>query len=118
MKRVFFVTDCEFAWVPGRVPTETAAKILGFLPEHMPLLAKKGCKPLGSPPPTGPKWYALKTLLQLVDDPAWLARASDSLVRASALKNQHRNKKRNGSPSNNAEEAARNGKTNHPKRTF
>ena len=66
---------------PARVRVEEAALLLGFSIREMPILAAAGLlKPLGHPPITGVKYYAVKAIEELRRDEKWLARASDYIV--------------------------------------
>lgn len=66
---------------PARVRVEEAALLLGFSVREMPILAAAGLlKPLGHPPITGVKYYAVKAIDELRRDEKWLARASDYIV--------------------------------------
>lgn len=67
--------------LPARVRVEEAALLLGFSVREMPILASNGLlKPLGRPPLTGVKYYAVAILEELRRDEKWLARASDCIV--------------------------------------
>lgn len=67
--------------LPARVRVEEAALLLGFSIREMPILAAAGLlKPLGHPPITGVKYYAVKMIEELRRDEKWLARASDYIV--------------------------------------
>lgn len=66
---------------PARVRVEEAALLLGFSVREMPVLTAAGLlKPLGHPPLTGVKYYAVKVIEELRRDEKWLARASDYIV--------------------------------------
>jgi hypothetical protein len=83
-----------FRMPPARMNVEEAAWFLGFAPHDIPLLTRAGLlKPLGRPPASGTKFFATVTLQKLRDDPNWLARASDAIVRHWQVKNarQRRN---------------------------
>jgi hypothetical protein len=67
--------------LPARVRVEEAALLLGFSVREMPILASNGLlKPLGRPPLTGVKYYAVSILEELRRNEKWLARASDCIV--------------------------------------
>jgi hypothetical protein len=79
--------------VPARVPSEIAALRLGFRPEHIAILiTARLLKPLGRPPKSGPKYFATVTLNQLAEDPEWLAKASDVVVKSWKYRNARRRK--------------------------
>jgi hypothetical protein len=80
--------------LPGRLTAEQAAAVLGFEYSAIPILVgARLLKPLGRPPANGQKYYAMCEVERLRNDPEWLAKASDTLVRHW--------KKKNGSRSNN-----------------
>src|SRR6266436_9836087 len=91
MTREFVIINGVIEPLPARVPTELAAKYLGFRTEHIPvLIAAKLLRPLGRPPDSAPKYHALCVLQKLANDPLWLSKASDAIVKANAFKNQSR----------------------------
>jgi hypothetical protein len=84
-----------FRTPPARVVAEEAAWLLGFAPHDIPVLVSAGLlKPLGHPPASGTKFFATATLLKLRDDPKWLSRASDAIVKHWQVRNAR--KKQNG----------------------
>ena len=94
--KLFFLDDRETQLVPGRVPTEIGAKILGVRPEDMPELArKKIAVPLGHPPKTSPKYYSTTLLLEIARDPIRMAKISDAIVNFWSRKNKKRNDRGN-----------------------
>jgi len=67
--------------LPARVRVEDAALLLGFSTHEIPILAAHGLiKPLGHPPLTGVKFFAMVVLEELRKDEKWLAKASDCIV--------------------------------------
>ncbi|MDD2709221.1 MAG: hypothetical protein PHV34_14640 [Verrucomicrobiae bacterium] len=67
--------------LPARLHAEEAAKHLGFQPHDIPvLIAKKLLKPLGSPAPNAPKYFAAVQILELAQDIQWLDRATRATV--------------------------------------
>jgi hypothetical protein len=79
--------------LPARVMAEEAAWYLGFAAHDIPILANAGLlKSLGHPAQSGTKWFAIATLQQLREDPNWLARASDAIVRHWRMRNSQRPK--------------------------
>ncbi len=67
---------------PGRLNAEEAAWFLGFLPHEMPILmGARLLKPLGHPAHNGCKYFSSAVLEELRRDPAWLAQASDTIVK-------------------------------------
>ena len=90
-KGLLFFEDCESQLLPGRVPTEVAAKILGCRPEDMPELARrKIVVPLGHPPKTAPKYYSTTQLLKTASCPTQMAKISDAIVAFWSKKNRDR----------------------------
>jgi hypothetical protein len=80
---------------PARLDVQETAWYLGFAAHDVPVLVAAGLlKPLGHPPPNGVKYFAAATLTQLRDDPQWLARASDAIVRHWQSKNAAKSKRR------------------------
>ena len=80
---------------PARLDVQETAWYLGFAAHDVPVLVAAGLlKPLGHPPPNGVKYFATMTLAQLRDDPQWLARASDAIVRHWQSKNAAKSKRR------------------------
>jgi hypothetical protein len=77
--------------LPGRLTADQTAWVLGFDSTAVPVLvAAKLLKPLGRPPATGHKYYATCEIERLRNDPEWLAKASDALVRHWKRKNESR----------------------------
>jgi len=83
--------------LPGRLtPAETAWR-LGFEPEHIPILVNLGLlKPLGRPPASSQKYFAITEIEALRCDPKWLAKASDALRLHWKDKNQRAARSRSG----------------------
>jgi hypothetical protein len=68
--------------IPGRLTADEAGWFLGFSAHEIPILIAKGLlEPLGCPPTNGPKYFATATLIELHRDAAWLASASDAIVK-------------------------------------
>lgn len=66
---------------PARMLVEEAAWYLGFTAHDIPVLVSAGLlKPLGHPPMSGTKYFAMATLRELREDVKWLAKASDAIV--------------------------------------
>ncbi len=71
----------ELRHLPARLDSHQAAWLLGFEPEHIPILTKSGLlRPLGRPAQNGPKYFSSATIQELARDPKWLGKASDTLV--------------------------------------
>lgn len=67
--------------LPARLTVEQAAYYLGFQPHDIPILISRGLlRPLGSPPPNAPKYFALAELERLRTDVKWLARATAAIA--------------------------------------
>jgi len=74
--------------LPARLNVEHVAKVLNTTKEGVYILtSRRLLKPLGNPPPNGTKYYARAYVLRLAEDEAWLARASDALVKFKWEKN-------------------------------
>jgi hypothetical protein len=68
--------------LPARLEVEEAAWYLGFAAHAIPIIIRAGLlKPLGHPARNGAKYFATATLAELRNDPQWLARASDAVIR-------------------------------------
>jgi hypothetical protein len=67
---------------PARWVVEQVAEELNTTTEGVYVITRhRLLKPLGHPPPNGTKYYARAYILRLAEDEAWLARASDALVK-------------------------------------
>ena len=67
---------------PARMNAEETAWYLGFMPHDIPVLIRsKLLKPLGNPAPNGNKYFSELDLRELRADPAWLQKASSTIVR-------------------------------------
>jgi hypothetical protein len=78
---------------PARLTAQQTAWYLGFEQSQIAtLVAAKLLKPLGHPPRTGSKYFAYTSVAEL-RDAAWLAKASDAIVKFWGDKNASR---RNG----------------------
>jgi hypothetical protein len=74
--------------LPARLHVEHVAKVLNTTKEGVYILtSRRLLKPLGNPPPNGTKYYARSYILRPAEDEAWLARASDALVKFKWEKN-------------------------------
>jgi hypothetical protein len=68
--------------LPARLTVEQVAVVYNTTKEGVYVLtSRRLLKPLGTPPPNGTKYYATTYILRLANDEAWLARASDALVK-------------------------------------
>ena len=66
--------------VPALLTAEQTACVLNCQPHDVPILvAARLLKPLGDPPPNSVKFFAASELLELVEDPAWLAKLTNAL---------------------------------------
>jgi hypothetical protein len=76
------MADLLNGWLPARLTVEQVARQINCTTEGVYVLTRSRLlRPLGHPPPNGTKYYARHYILGLVDDEAWLARASDALVK-------------------------------------
>jgi hypothetical protein len=77
--------------LPARLNVTETSWYLGFNePDISVLAADRLVKPLGHPPASGSKFYALAELQRLRNDPKWLAKASDAVVNYWKMKNASR----------------------------
>jgi hypothetical protein len=75
----------------ARLSTEEAAKLLGFPAHDIPVLVQaKLLKPLGSPAPNAPKYFAKCEVQALANDPAWLDKATRAVSKFWKEKNRRR----------------------------
>lgn len=76
---------------PGRMNAEETAWFLGFAAHEIPILiAARQLKPLGSPASNGCKYFATADMERLRNDPAWMSKASDVIVKYWRLKNSRK----------------------------
>ena len=74
--------------IPARLDSQETAWFLGFAAHDIPILIRVGLlKPLGHPPPNGMKYFSSTMLVQLRDDPHWLGRATDAIIKHWKVKN-------------------------------
>jgi hypothetical protein len=77
--------------LPARLSITEAAWFLGFTETDVSVLISAGLlKPLGHPPASGSKYFALTELQALRTDARWLAKASDATVNYWKRKNAGR----------------------------
>jgi hypothetical protein len=77
--------------LPARLTIIEAAWFLGFTETDISVLVSAGLlKPLGHPPASGSKYFALTDLQALRTDARWLAKASDAIVNYWKRKNTSR----------------------------
>lgn len=77
--------------LPGRVRGEEAAILLGFADHDLvPLVKAKMLTPLGGEAlgPNSVKWFSSSEIEKLVQDPAWLAKATKVVIRYWREKNR------------------------------
>lgn len=75
--------------LPARLTAEQAAVLLGFQLHDLPILIQKGLlKPLGTPAPNAPKYYAACEIEALAGDSNWLHRATKAVSGRWAAKNK------------------------------
>jgi len=76
---------------PARLNLTETAWFLGFTEHDISVLVSAGLlKPLGHPPQSGSKYFALSYLQTLRSDDRWLAKASDATVNHWRRKNASR----------------------------
>jgi len=74
--------------LPARLTVEQAAWVLGCQPHDVPILVgSKLLRPLGNPPANGIKFFAAADVLELTQDRAWLARATNTVCQHWQRKN-------------------------------
>jgi len=74
--------------LPARLDAGQTARLLGIAPHDVPVLTGTGLlKPLGSPVPNAPKYFALVDVLEHATDRDWLNRATQTLAKHWRLKN-------------------------------
>jgi hypothetical protein len=67
---------------PGRLTAQEAAWFLGFSSHEIPmLLGARLIKPLGHPPENGLKFFLRAELERVQDDPLWMAKACDAILK-------------------------------------
>lgn len=98
MNENFFVNDRNDVLhahrLPGRVTTQEAARLLGFAQHDITMLtAGRLLKPLGSPAPNAPKYFATVEILRYAQDADWLRKATECVSRSWKAKNQQRQHK-------------------------
>ena len=77
--------------LPARLNITETAWLLGFTEADIPVLISAGLlKPLGHPPASGSKYFALAELQTLRADTRWLSKASDATVNHWKKKNAGR----------------------------
>jgi hypothetical protein len=76
---------------PARLTAEEAACMLGFQVHDLAvLMATKLLKPLGQPAQNAPKYFAMKTVLELSRNEHWLHKATLAVARHWQGKNARR----------------------------
>ena len=82
---------------PARLDSSHTAKLLGFGDHDVPVLVSTGLlKPLGTPMPNAPKYFALVEILSHAADRDWLNRATKTLSKHWQKKNDEQRSKRAG----------------------
>jgi hypothetical protein len=67
--------------LPGRLNVHQVAAVLGFSPHDIPVLvARMLLKPLGKPVANSSKYFAARDTELLSLDPAWLSKASSTMM--------------------------------------
>jgi len=75
--------------LPARLEVEEAGWYLGFAAHAISIIIRAGLlRPLGHPSKNGSKYFATVTLAELWNDPQWLARATDAIIRHWQHKNE------------------------------
>ncbi|NQU10385.1 hypothetical protein HQ590_06330 [bacterium] len=77
--------------LPARLTAEQAAWVINCQAHDIPVLvAARLLKPLGNPVPNAVKYFASGELLELMDDRAWLGRATLALNQYWQRKNERK----------------------------
>ena len=77
--------------LPARLSLAETAWLPGFTEQDISTLVSLGLlKPLGHPPASGSKYFAMSELQVLRTDARWLGKASDATVRYWRKKNENR----------------------------
>ncbi len=77
--------------IPARLSQEQAAKFLGFQSHNIPILITyKLLKPLGSPAPNAPKYFATVRMRELAANEEWLDKASKIISKHWKAKNSRK----------------------------
>jgi len=81
--------------LPGRLNSEQAAPLLGFMQHDLPVLVRAGLlRPLANPAPNSVKYYASRAIEQNAKDEGWLNRATKAVYAYWAAANRKRSSKR------------------------
>ncbi len=79
--------------LPARLTVIEASWYLGFSENDIPVLASRGLlKPVGNPTQNATKYFALKDLKKIHENPRWINRATAALNQFWRLKNDSRKK--------------------------
>ena len=100
LNRVNYDTSALFLFLtqrqlPARLNVEQAAELLGFTTSDLTIIMSDSgvaLKPLGSPAPNAPKYFAAFDVLNLAGDPKRLGRATEA-VRKHHLRRRSRREK-------------------------
>ena len=66
--------------LPARLTAEQAAWVINCQPHDIPMLVNaRLLKPLGNPTPCSVKYFAASELMELANDRAWLAKATNAI---------------------------------------
>jgi hypothetical protein len=77
--------------LPGRLTSEQAAPLLGFLVHEVAILVSaKLLRPLGSPPRHAVKYFSASEIQACASDPVWLNRGTRAVYNYWAKQNQKR----------------------------
>ena len=81
--------------LPGRMTSEQAAPVLGFMPHDIVILCRaKLLKALGSPAANAVKYFASAEILRCSLDEAWLGKATKAIYQYWEAQNKKRSAKR------------------------
>lgn len=87
----------SLSFLPGRIDGTDAAALLGFHPDDIALLMRRGVLPhLGEDiADNAPKWFASSVVLELARNPEWLSQATTLVAATHRAKQSKRVVRRN-----------------------
>ena len=78
-------------FLPARMDAEQTAAVLGFQEHDIPVLVAEGrLEPLGKPLQNARKYFARAHILEVADNPQWLAKATNVVYQFWIKKNAGR----------------------------
>ncbi len=84
-------TILQISRLPARLTSEQTAELLGFMAHDIPVLIRsKLLRPLATPAPNAPKYFAACEVTACASDPQWLNRATKACSDRWRRKNERR----------------------------